>query len=376
MREKETKKKMAVKAPFWTMKTAKVRNDAGEEEIIGEILIYGYIMEDSWWDDATTPKSFMEELKALGDIKTLRVHINSYGGNVSAGSAIYSILKQHKANVVAHIDGFALSAASVVAMAGDLVIMPGNSMMMIHNPATCAAGDARDLRKEADMLDKMRDSMIAAYHDKTGLPRDELIRMLDDETWLTADEAVEKGFADVLEAPLMAAASVRPGVMSVGGVEFDLSGYRNLPENLKREMEEKELNEHEDGTPLVQNIPIASPEAQPGGADTPDEISRAVRAERERIKALDELDIPGAEDIIARAKYETGVSPEQAAVEIIKAHKIAGAAAFKDRLADADASGVNNLAAANNGTGFEGNADRDKKVKALKDAIEKGRDVK
>jgi ATP-dependent protease ClpP protease subunit len=356
------------------MKTAKVRNDAGEEEIAGEVRIYGYIAESDWWGE-TTPRSFIEELKSLGDIKTLHVHINSYGGDVSAGSAIYSILKQHQAKVVVHVDGFALSAASVVAMAGDTVIMPGNSMMMIHNPATYAGGDARDLRKEADMLDKMRESMIAAYHDKTKLPRDELIRMMDDETWFTADEAVEKGFADVAEAPLMAAAAVRPGVMAVGGVEFDLTGYRNLPESLKKEMEEKKLDKLEEGTPLVQNILIASPEANLGGANTPDEISRAVKAERERIKALDELNIPGAEDIIAKAKYETGVSPEQAAVEIIKAHKIAGIAAFKDRIADAEASGVNNLAAANNGTGFEKGASADEKAKALKEAIEKGRDV-
>ncbi|MDR1510894.1 MAG: Clp protease ClpP [Synergistaceae bacterium] len=364
------------KAPFWTMKTAKARNDAGEDIIVGEIQIYGYITEDSWWEDDITPKSFLEELKALGDIKTLHVHINSYGGDVSAGSAVYSILKQHQANVVVHIDGFALSAASVVAMAGDTVIMPGNSMMMIHNPMIRIRGDAGDLRKEADVLDKIRDSMIAAYNDKTGLPRDELIQMLDDETWFTADEAIEKGFADVAAAPLMAAASVRPGVLAMGGVEFDLTGYRNLPESLKKEMEEKNLKDDETGTPPVQNIPITSAEPQTGGAGTRDEISSAVKAERERIKALDELNIPGAEVIIARAKYETGVSPEQAAVEIIKAHKIAGIAAFKDRLADADASGVNNLAAVNNGTGFEKSADIDKKAKALKEAIEKGRDVK
>ncbi|MDR3353693.1 MAG: Clp protease ClpP [Synergistaceae bacterium] len=371
---------MKGKTPFWTMKTAKARNDAGEEEQVGEIRIYGYLLEDSWWDEDITPKAFIDELKSLGDVKNLHVHINSYGGHVSAGFTVYSILKQHQAKVTVYVDGFALSAASVVAMAGDTVIMPGNAMMMIHNPSSGISGDARDLRKAADVLDKMRDSMIAAYQDKTGLPKDELITMLDDETWFTADEAAEKGFADIVEAPLMAAASVKPGVVAVGNVEFDLTGYRNVPEGLKKEMEGKDLDSTKENG-LAGNAAQdtqKAPEAAPGisSSASAEEIEKAVKAERDRIKALDGLHVPGAEAIIAKAKYETGISPEQAAVEIIKAGILAGTKAFDERKSDADDSGVNVLSAVNNGAALK-NADAfAEKAKALKESIEKGREVK
>jgi ATP-dependent protease ClpP protease subunit len=360
---------------FWAMKTARARNDAGEEEIVGEIRLYGYIVEDSWRDEDATPKSFVDELKALGDVKALHVHINSYGGHVSAGFTIYSILKQHQAKVIVHVDGFALSAASVVAMAGDTIIMPGNSMMMIHNPWIWIGGDAKDLRKEADTLDKQRDAMIAAYSDKTGLPHDELVQMLDDETWFTADEALEKGFADVVGEPLMAAAAVRPGILAVNGIEFDLTQYRNLPEKLKREMEEKDLTQN-NAVPTDQGAPVEPAAPQVSNEVLAEEISKAVNAERERMKSLDGLLVPGSEDIIAKAKYETCVSPEQAALEIIKSGKLAGNIAFGARHEDAKNSGVNNLAPVNNGAGLEKPSAAAEKAKALKEAIQKGREIK
>lgn len=361
------------------MKTAKAKNEDGSEDVVGEIRIYGYIVEDAWWDEDSTPKSFVDELKALGDVKTLHVHINSYGGHVSAGSAIYSILKQHQAKVVVHVDGFALSAASVVAMAGDTVIMPGNSMLMIHNPTIRVMGDSRDLRKEADVLDKTRDSMIAAYNGKTGISRDELIRMLDDETWMTADEAVAKGFADVAAEPLMAAASVRPGVLAMNGTEFDLTGYRNVPEKLKKEMEGKNLTKpNETAAPAAPSLtlPQNAPAVPGEGSAAAEEISKAVSAERERMKALDELSVPGAEGLIAKAKYETGASPEQVALEIVRASKKAGLDAFGERKSDADASGVNSLSATNLGAGTDKAGISSEKAKALKGAIEKGREGK
>jgi ATP-dependent protease ClpP protease subunit len=366
------------------MRTTAARNETGGEDAVGEIQIYGYIAEEAWWDDDTSPKSFSDELKTLGDIKTLRVYINSYGGHVSASSAIYSILKRHQAKVIVHIDGFALSGASIIAMAGDTVIMPGNSMMMIHNPSEWAFGDSRDLRREADALDKTRDSMIAVYHDKTGLRRDELIQMLDDETWFTADEAAAKGFADIVEEPLMAVASVKPGILAVNGVEFDLTGYRNTPEKLKREMEGHGMDDTKNMKPhatasinTVQAEPDAPPASGRGDGNTSaEEMARAVLAERERIKALDSLLIPGAEDIIAKAKYETGASPEQIAVEIIKASKQVGITLLENRKTDAAESGVNSLASTNSGAGLEGTGSADEKARALKEAIEKGREGK
>ena len=371
---------------FWTMTVRAATNSAGITEKIGEILIYGPLVEDKWWDEDVTPKGFVEELRAMGDIDHIHVRINSYGGNVSAGSAIYSILKQHQAKVSVYVDGFALSAASLVAMAGDTVVMPGNAMMMIHNPAVRASGDAGDLRRVADVLDKIRESMIAAYNDKTGIPRDTLIQMLDEETWLTADEAFAQGFANVVEAPLMAVASVKPGIFAVNGREFDLTSYRNVPEKLKIEMEEKNLDPKD--TPIaggalpdtqqpVPPVPVPAPvQDQPAASGKFEDVTEAIKADRERMKAIDALFIPGAEELIAKAKYETGATPEQVALEIVRAHKQLGITALADRHADAQDSGVGDIEATNHGAGIDRFAENQEKSAALRDAIMKGRENK
>ena len=117
---------------FWSFKAL--------DETTGELLLYGEISDISWWGDEVTPKQFKEDLDALGDIDVLNVYINSPGGDVFAGQAIYSMLKRHKAQVKVYIDGLAASIASLVAMAGDKVIMPANAMMMIHNPWTWCWG--------------------------------------------------------------------------------------------------------------------------------------------------------------------------------------------------------------------------------------------
>src|SRR5690606_37593629 len=139
------------------------------------------ISDISWWGDEVTPKQFKEDLDALGDIDTLNVYINSPGGDVFAGQAIYSMLKRHKATINVYVDGLAASIASLIAMAGDKVIMPANAMMMVHNAWTFAFGNANDFRKLADDMDKIRDSMVVAYESRSALTTDEIIDLLDAE---------------------------------------------------------------------------------------------------------------------------------------------------------------------------------------------------
>lgn len=192
--------------------------------------LYGIISSTSWWDDEISATSFKSDLDALGDIDELDVYINSDGGDVFAGQAIHSMIKRHKAKVTVYIDGIAASIASVIAMAGDKVIMPRNAMMMVHNPWSYATGNAERFRKMADALDNIRESMIAAYEDRTGLPRDEIISLLDAETWLSADQAVEKGFADEIEQSKEVAASIdASGVLCFNGQAADFSRYKNAP---------------------------------------------------------------------------------------------------------------------------------------------------
>ncbi|MEB8093173.1 head maturation protease, ClpP-related [Mammaliicoccus lentus] len=173
----------------------------------GEIFIYGDIVSSKWEEDEVTATDFKKSLDDLGKVSEIDVHINSSGGNVFAGHAIYNMLKMHEAKINVYIDALAASIASVIAMSGDTIFMHKNSLLMIHNSWIITMGNSKQLRETADLLDKTDKSSNFAYLDKAkNLSEEELKQMLDNETWLTADEALEKGFADeVLGANKMAA---------------------------------------------------------------------------------------------------------------------------------------------------------------------------
>lgn len=158
----------------------------------------GTIAEESWFDDDVTPQLFKDELNSgTGDIT---VWINSPGGDCVAAAQIYNMLSNYKGKVTVKIDGIAASAASVIAMAGDTVLVSPVSMLMIHNPATIAWGDHAEMQKAIDMLSEVKESIINAYVLKTGLSRPKLSRLMDAETWMDANKAVELGFADEIMA--------------------------------------------------------------------------------------------------------------------------------------------------------------------------------
>lgn len=160
------------------------------------LYLNGVIAEESWFEDDVTPKAFKEELiSGEGDIE---VWINSPGGDCIAASQIYNMLMDYKGNVTVKIDGIAASAASVIAMAGTEVLMGPTSLMMIHNPFTVAIGDSEEMQKAMGMLDEVKESIVNAYEIKTGLSRARLSHLMDAETWLNANKAIELGFADAL----------------------------------------------------------------------------------------------------------------------------------------------------------------------------------
>lgn len=156
--------------------------------------LYGTIAEESWFDDDITPAQFREELFAGSGPVT--VWINSPGGDCIAASQIYTMLMDYKDDVTVKIDGIAASAASVIAMAGTEVLMAPTALMMIHNPATIAMGDHEDMQKAIEMLNEVKESIINAYEIKTSLSRAKLSHLMDAETWMKANKAVELGFAD------------------------------------------------------------------------------------------------------------------------------------------------------------------------------------
>ncbi|MDE3955421.1 Clp protease ClpP [Glaesserella parasuis] len=175
-------------------------------------------------------QQFAKDLKNLGDLKHIDLHIHSPGGSVFDGIAIYNLLKNHPASKTVYIDGLAASMASVIAMLGDPVIMPKNAMMMIHKPWGIQGGDAEDMRKYADLLDKIENTLIPAYAEKTGKSPEELAEMLKEETWLTAEECVEQGFADKLAEPIKAMASITSQRMKE---------FKSMPNALKTLLEPK-----------------------------------------------------------------------------------------------------------------------------------------
>lgn len=166
-----------------------------EEEVIERILfLNGTIAEESWFDDDVTPQIFKDELnKGNGNIT---VWINSPGGDCVAAAQIYNMLIDYKGDVTVKIDGIAASAASVIAMAGTKILMSPVSMLMIHNPMTIAFGNKGEMEKAISMLDEVKESIINAYEIKTGLSRAKLSHLMDSETWMDANKAVELGFAD------------------------------------------------------------------------------------------------------------------------------------------------------------------------------------
>lgn len=173
-----------------------ILNQARKNKNELNIQIYGQIGGFSWFDEPVSADQVYKELENFGnDIDTINLYINSPGGSVTEGCAIYSALKRHKAVKNVYIDGQCSSIASVIAMAGDKIAMSPVATMMIHNPITALAGDAIELRKTAAILDIMKETIINAYVTKSHLSREEISALMDTESYFTADQAIEKGFA-------------------------------------------------------------------------------------------------------------------------------------------------------------------------------------
>ena len=204
---------------YWEVKMAAAK--------VGELLLYGSISNDQFWGDEITPKQIDAELKALGELDTLNVRINSPGGNVFAAQAIYSIIKRHPAATKnAYIDGLAASAATIVPYACDKVFAYSNAMMMIHKPFASVYGNADLMRQRADVLDKVEDTIVDGYEGKCKQPRDSIKAMLAAETWMTAKEAKDMGFIDEIEEGMQVAASLEGDVFVCGSVRVDLTKFK------------------------------------------------------------------------------------------------------------------------------------------------------
>lgn len=283
--------------------------------------IYDVIAKD-WYGDGTVVegKKFVNDLKALGELDEIELHINSPGGAVFEGNVIYNELRRHKAKVTAIVDGLAASIASVIAMAADKIIMPSNAMMMIHDPSGLAWGNAQEMQKMIERLEKIKEGAVTAYEGKTGLSRDEISEMMTEETWLTADEAVEKGFADEVEGAVQMAAC------------FDIKGkFKNAP----TQFFPKNLAFVENESAHL-DLKLKSSTSDPSGdftvltletlkADHPEIYNQVVTdgatQERQRIQAVMKQSMPGHEELLNKLAFDGKTTGPEAAVEVLSAHK-------------------------------------------------------
>lgn len=294
---------------FW-----QIKNEAEADN--AEMLIYGEIADTTWWGDEVTPKQFADDLKAL-EGKDLTVRVNSPGGDVFAAQAIYNQLKSYAGHVTMRIDGLAASAATIITCAGDTVIMPDNALFMIHNPKGAFLGyyDAKTLSEYAKQLDVVRQTIVNVYKKRCGnnLSDTQIKHKMDDETWMTAQEALDYGFIDQLDTDTEITNSLKDGMLIMNSVSCDLSRFKRgkeVAEILNRKavhkgekspetpkncsFKEENPMENKDLLEKIKNLLGMETEQTPAEPKAPEVQNAAeddpVAVERERLLALDALD--------------------------------------------------------------------------------------
>jgi ATP-dependent Clp protease protease subunit len=228
-----------------------------------EIMLYGEIGQD-FWGMGIGAKDVADQLKAAGDISSIALRINSPGGDVFEGAAIFNLLAGQSVPVNVIIDGLAASAASYIAMVGKTVTMGEGAMYMIHNPWSFAIGDANDMRAQANILDKVRDSMLSGYMRRFSGTKEELLASLDAETWMTAEEAKAAGFCESITS----ADDETNAKAAAVSASFDLTLFKNTPEKLKAKIEtEKPRAENNDTDGAITEVESAPTTPAENGTD-------------------------------------------------------------------------------------------------------------
>lgn len=332
---------------FWQF-----RNQAGSTV---ELLLYGDISQTSWWGDEVTPKQFADELSGLGVLDTITVRINSGGGDVFAAQAIGNLLEQHPAQVTAKIDGLCASAATIVACHCAKVVAANDSTYMVHPVKMGAYGyyNAEELQKYIEALAAIKESIVNLYVKKTGRTKDEVTAWMDATSWWTSEEAKTNGFVDELVD------EEKPTVENRGGVLFVNSVSMNLPfdkaPNFVQDSQAaapaagcvENNNCHEEVKEVANEIKNAGDlrNAYPQLVD--EIVNAAVAAERKRIMDIENMALPGHEEMTTEAKFTKPISASDYAQEAMKLVKTQGNAYLsgaKDDAANSGMGGVNNEA--------------------------------
>lgn len=299
-----------------------------------ELLLYGPISsQKSWWQDTVTPAQFNQELAALGDVEEIIVRINSGGGDVFAANAIYTRLRDLEAKITVKIDGWAASAATIIAMAGDVIKIARNGVFMVHDPAMTVwdTFKAEDFEKMAQELKVIKQSITNTYSMKTGKKAEDIAAIMTAETWWTGEDAVQNGFCDELMFEEAQTVIENANKVVVNSVPMDLTGFHTLPETLlnspKNPGSLQDKNNNPEGGRQMEPKNVITTVAALEAA-YPELVAQirnsAVEGERNRIKDIMDSAPKGFEKIVEDAMFINPVDAGQAALNIIKAQKKAG----------------------------------------------------
>jgi ATP-dependent protease ClpP protease subunit len=342
---------------FWNFVQSDTENEA-TLYLDGEIA-----SQESWWNDTINPAAFTRDLQALGNVDKIYVHISSGGGDVFAAYTIATRLKDNPAEIIAKTP-WAASAATIILMAADKIMAPAGAVIMIHNPqvALCDYFESKDLTKMSETLETIKNSIIEWYCQKTGKDSKEISNLMDAETWWTGKEAYENGFVDELmfeEEPEQVIAKNKNTVV-VNNVPINLKGY-SVPEKIKKLF----TQQAPDKTPKPEGITNISNINAEGGKEMEiknmDELKKtypeicnqiaeeAAKAERERIKNIEDITLAGYEELATKAKFEKPVSAETLGLQIIAEEKKSGEKFLSETKEDIENSNVNNIGTAPNG---------------------------
>ena len=333
---------------FW-----KFHNLADDQK--AELLLYGDISETSWWGDEVTPKQFADDLAAMGNVREITVYINSGGGDVWAAQAIGNQLERCSATVTVHIDGLCASAATIVACHADKVIAAADSSYMIHPVSMCICDNitAEDMKKYLEALDTIRENIVTLYAKKTGREKDECAKWMDETSWWTAEEAKEHGFVDeVDDAADDAVVENRGGILFVNSIGMH-TAFNEAPNFVRSRVTDKTAAQPENKTPAekpenkdhgeVTDMDIKTTnDLRKAYPDMVAEIEKeATNAERTRIKEIEDITMPGAEDLANEAKFNKPVDSASFAKSVIASMKAKQAEQSKDYLNKAKAAAEN-----------------------------------
>lgn len=230
------------------------------------INIYGDITSMPWLENDVSSGGLVKQLDKMQNVSEITVYINSYGGEVAEGLAIYNALKRHKARIKTYCDGFAASIASVIFMAGDERIMNDSSLLMIHNAWSIVEGNAQQLRKQADDLEKITQASIIAYKAHATISEEEIVALMDNESWILPEEALQYGFATAIEKTESNNASQNAKMKVLDIIKQHRAALEEEPEDDEGEEDQPEAPETEDDTP--ENEP---PEDDPDDEQEPSE---------------------------------------------------------------------------------------------------------